>query len=183
MAQQQSAWKFIPAIVGGIIGWIFINPPGFLHQFGPAAYLGTGLFALFALVAFCGVIIYKNLPQDVVIRRIPNTNLPGEMTKLAEEFQAVGFKAVSDVPLMVEIAPPAIVLPFVHEQEGYYGSVYKTETLKSRISFDMFSVFEGDRGGLTTGVLAEGATMPVPGAFKQVFQNASVRSEIGRAHV
>ena len=176
MAERQSPWKFIPAIVGGLIGWIFIHPPYFLHELGTAAYLGTGLFAILALVAFSGVIIYKNLPQDVSIQRAQTTNLPGEMTRLAEEFQSLGFKPASDVPLRVEIAPPALLLPFVHEQEGFYGSVYKTETLQSRISFDLFSIFQGDRGGLTTGVLAQGAMMPIAGSLKQVFPNANVRS-------
>jgi hypothetical protein len=176
VAERQSPWKWIPALVGAVIGFLFINSPRFLHELGPAAYLAGALFAAVALVAFCGVIIYKNLPQDVVIQRISDTNLPGEVSKLAAEFQTIGFKSATDQPLKVQIAPPALVLPFVHEQERIFGTVYKTETLQSRISFDMFSVFEGDRGSVTTGVLAQGAVMPVAGAFKQVFPNANVQS-------
>jgi hypothetical protein len=47
--------------------------------------------------------------------------------------------------------------------------------MPSRISFDMFSVFEGDRGGLTSGVLAEGAAMPSIGSLKQVFVRENVK--------
>jgi|GEM_PF-6632073 len=176
MGERESIWKYLPAAFGLFIGWMIFNPPSFLHQLGAGAYVGMILFAVLAVLAFSAVIIHKNLPRDVVIRRSTGTVLPGEMTKLAEDFKSLGFIQISDVPLNVGIAPPATMLAFVYEQERIYGTIYKTDTIPPRISFDMISIFEGDRGGITSGVLAEGASMPIPGSLKQVFPRDDVRS-------
>jgi hypothetical protein len=40
----------------------------------------------------------------------------------------------------------------------------------------MFSVYDGDRGGITSGILPEGSRLPVHGMFKQVFPGSNVRS-------
>jgi hypothetical protein len=174
MAEQGSVWKYLPGIIGLLIGLMIFNPPGFLHRFGGASYLLMVLFAVFAVFAFSVIIIHKNLPTDLTIRRSTNTALPGEMTKLSEDFKSLGFVQASEVPLIFGIAPPAVVIPFVNEPERIYGAIYKTDTMPPRISFDMVSIFEGDRGGLTTGVLAEGAAMPTRGSLKQVLLRANV---------
>ena len=177
MAERESIWKYLPAAVGLFIGWMIFNPPQFLHSFGAGAYVGMFVFAVVAVIAFSAIVIHKNLPEDIVIRRSTSMSpLPGEMTKLGEDFKSLGFKPTSDVPLSVGVAPPATVLAFVNEPEKMYGTVYKTDTITPKISFDMFSIFEGDRGGITSGVLAGGASMPTPGSLKQVFLGDNVRS-------
>ncbi len=168
MAENESVWKYLPIIIGVAIGWMIFNPPDFLRELGAISYLIMILAGISALILFCGFVIHANLPKDVVIRRSTTNVIPGEMTKLSEDFKALGFTQVSDVPLIVNIAPPAVVIPFVNEQEQIYGSVFKTETIPPKITFDLVSIFGGNRGGLTSGPLAEGAAMPSLGSLKQV---------------
>ena len=176
MAENESVWKYLPIIIGVAIGWMIFNPPDFLRELGAVSYLIMILLGIAALVIFCGFVIHANLPKDVVIRRSTNAAIPGEMTKLSEDFKALGFTQASDIPLIVNIAPPALVVPFVNEKEQTYGSVYKTETIPPKITFDFVSLFEGNRGGLTSGALAEGAAMPSLGSLKQVFLRENVRN-------
>ena len=176
MAEQESVWKYLPIIIGVAIGWMLFNPPGFLRELGAISYLIMILIGFAALLIFCGFLIHANLPKDVVIRRSTSAAIPGEMTKLSDDFKALGFTQASDVPLIVNIAPPATVIPFVNEKERLYGSVYKTETIPSKITFDFVSIFEGNRGGLTSGALPEGSAMPSLGSLKQVFLRENVRN-------
>lgn len=176
MAEQDSVWKYLPIIIGVAIGWMIFNPPAFLRELGALSYLIMILLGFAALLIFCGFLIHANLPKDVVIRRSTSLAIPGEMTKLSDEFKALGFTQASDVPLIVNIAPPATVIPFVNEREQLYGSVYKTETIPPKITFDFVSLFDGNRGGLTSGALAEGAAMPSLGSLKQVFLRENVRN-------
>ncbi|MCI0411357.1 hypothetical protein L0222_00995 [bacterium] len=176
MAESQSAWKYLPIIIGVAIGWMIFNPPNFLRELGAISYVIMILAGLVALIIFCGFAIHANLPKDVMIRRSTTTAFPGEMTKLSEDFKSLGFIQTSEVPLTVNVAPPALLIPFVNEKEQTYGSVYKTETIPPKITFDLVSIFEGNRGGLTSGTLAEGAAMPSLGSLKQVFLRENVRN-------
>ena len=175
MAGKESGWKYFPIIAGLIIGWSVFNPPFFLRELGAVGYVSMIFIALAGLFVVCAIVIHANLPKDVVIRRTPAA-VPGEVTRLAEDFKAIGFTQTSDVPLSVNVAPPALVLPFINEQERMYGAVYKTDTIPPKIMFDVVSIFEGNRGGLTSGTLPEGAAMPALGSMKQVFPRSNVRS-------
>jgi hypothetical protein len=121
MAQGESVWKYLPAIVGVIIGWMLFNPPSFLHHLGGISYLIMIAVGLIALIIFCGFIIRANLPKDIAIKRATSASVPQEMNKLAEDFKSAGLTQTSEVPLSVGVAPPALVIPFVNESERTYG--------------------------------------------------------------
>ena len=175
MAEKESPWKYIPIVAGLLIGWAIFNPPPFLRELGISGYISMFLLLAVLFLVLCAVMIHVNLPKDVVIRRSASP-LPGEVTRLGEELKALGFTQTSDVPLSVNVAPPALVVPFVNEQDRTYGAVYKTDTIPPKIMFDLVSIFEGNRGGLTSGTLAEGAAMPGLGSMKQVFPRGNVKA-------
>jgi hypothetical protein len=117
MAEKESVWKCLPIVFGLAIGWMIFNPPGFLRELGAASYLVMILFGLIALIVFCGFIIHANLPKDVVIRRSTTAAIPGEMTKLSEDFKALGFSQGERDSVNCECCAACIGYPFC-KREG-----------------------------------------------------------------
>jgi hypothetical protein len=81
------------------------------------------------------------------------------------------------------MAPAAIVLGFVHQNEPVYATVFKTTTVPPKIGYDLVSILEGGQGGLTTNADPAGAAMPSgAGGFRQVLKGQGPE-ELFRAHL
>jgi hypothetical protein len=58
-----------------------------------------------------------------------------------------------------------------------YGTAFRTGTVPARVSHDLVSILDGDRGGLTTNTDPQGAALPAsPGAFRQVLPGTALAS-------
>jgi hypothetical protein len=91
---------------------------------------------------------------------------------LAESLHSLGFRQASE-PLRVGIKPPAALVPFMHQEQPAWATVYRTGTLPAKVGFDFVSILEGKEGGLTTLNNPQGAVLPAaPGSLRQVFPGA-----------
>lgn len=77
--------------------------------------------------------------------------------------------------MRIDLSPPAILLPLFHQDGRAYGNFFRTTTVPPKTSFDFVSVFEGDRGGLTSTPEPGGASIPAgSGELRQVIVNADI---------
>ena len=140
-------FKYLPIVIGILLGWFLTNPPPFLAPLGPARHLVTGALVLLLLLVFVGFQILASLPENVALE--PGAALEAEMRSLAGRYEALEF-ARAGPPWRVGVKPPALLLGFVHEGERTYGTVFRTGTVPPKTSFDFVSIFDGGRGGLTS---------------------------------
>ena len=85
--------------------------------------------------------------------------------------------------MRIHVAPPALVVGFVHPTEPVYGTVFRTDTVPPKTSHDFVSILYGDRGGLTTNTEPAGAALPEgTGGFRQVIPGESL-DRLFRAHL
>jgi hypothetical protein len=170
---KNTVLKLMPIAVGVALSILLMNPQQWLRGLGAVGHLGTRALVAVLFLVFIGVLISANMPPDLKSSFLQGAPVPPELQSLAREFQQLGFKPIGP-PLQAAITPPAILLGFVREGERTYGSVFRTGTIPAKTSYDCVSIFEGDRGWLTTGPTARGAVLPSsPGSLRQVFPGAS----------
>jgi hypothetical protein len=165
-----TALKLLPYLLGLLLAWVLANPPAGL---GPWRHPAAALLVVLALVAFTAVQILMNLPEDVSVEPDPGAAEVPELTRLAAEAEALGFERVGG--FRVGVAPPARMVVGVHRGERSYLAAYRTDTIPSKTVVDFVSIFEGERGGLTTTSAAEGVALPAaPGSLRQAIPGASL---------
>ncbi len=163
--------RYGPILLGLLLGWLIFNPPEFLGSTPVVRVVAAVVLAAAALLASIVALAAGNLPADPEIVVAPEESLTA-MQHLISAYQTLGFFPAGP-PLKVEIKPPAILLPLFHQEARSYGSVFRTTTVPPKVSYDFVSILEGDRGGLTTSPMLEGASMPAaPGELRQVFPKA-----------
>ena len=164
--------RFGPLLVAGILGWLIARPPQVLaiDSYLSAVILVVAVFAL-VLGGFM-VLINANLPADIRLEAALDADV-SELQGLISAYRSLGF--VAGPTIKVLISPPVILVPLFHENGEAYGTVFRTTGTPSKISWDFNSVFEGDRGGLTSSPHAESASLPAaPGSFRQVLVDVDV---------
>lgn len=172
--------RFLPILVGLVLGYLLMSPPEWLAPLGPWRWLAMGAIALVGLLAFTAYQLSANLPADPPLEPAAEAEVSGELQGLCARFEALGFQRVGP-PLTVGISPPALMVAFVHEAERSYATAFRTTTLPPKTAFDCVSILDGDRGGLTTGAEPGGAAIPAaPGSLRQVFPRASVEQVFER---
>ncbi len=168
---NKTAFKFLPILVGGALGWLLMAAPDWLRALGSSRFLVVGLGVFVLLVVFVAMTIASNLPADIALEPIPDTDL-GALAPLVQGYEGAGF-VPAGVPLRAGVAPPALLVPLVHTDGRSYATVFRTGTVPSKTSFDVVSILWGGRGGLTTSPTPAGTTLPAaPGQFRQVFPDA-----------
>ncbi len=172
--------RFLPIVVGLLLGYLLVSPPGALAGLGAWRWPAVTGIVLAGLLALTAYQLSANLPADPPLEPATEAEVRGELRGLCARFEALGFKRVSP-PITVGISPPALFVPFVHEAERCYGTAFRTSTLPPKTAFDCVSVLDGDRGSLTTGAEPGGAVVPAaPGSFRQVFPRATVEKVFER---
>jgi len=171
--------KVLPLAAGVLLGWLLFAAPNWFADLGPLRYpLGIGLFAV-ALLGIVGVQILGSLPADVGMEPLVD-RVSGDLQELIAEYQREGFRHVGTYK--VAVAPPAVLAALVHDNGRSYGTVFRTGTLPAKTSYDVVSILQGDRGGLTTGPDPAGGTLPPgPGTLRQFFPGLRVR-ELAQHH-
>jgi len=171
---RNRAYKYLPIGFGLALGWLIFHPPAFLASLGPARWLVHAALVGFLLLSSVPLIALANLPEQVRMTSLSERDVPGDLARLREDFLRLGFRDAGP-PWCVEIAPAAIVLGFVHSREPVYGTAFRTDTVPPRVSHDMVSILDGDRGGLTTNADPQGAALPASaGAFRQVLPGTAL---------
>ncbi len=118
--------KFLPFVVGGIIGWLLFNPPQWLALRGPLGTVVMVAAALVLLVAFIVYSISTSIPADVGLA--PHHGpVDASIAGYAEKMRALGF-AEAGPPCRVDIKPAVTLVPFVHASEPVYATVFRTGT-------------------------------------------------------
>jgi hypothetical protein len=172
--------KLLPIAAGLAMGWLLMASPAWFSGLGPARYL-VGVGIVFAgLVGLVALMIVRNLPREPRLTPVSQP-VPDDVAAIAIKFRELGFAEAGSL-LEVNVSPPALLLPLVNEQERTYGSIFRTGTLPATTACDLVSIFERVEGGLTTGALPGGASLPSgPGELRQVIVRASVL-ELFEAH-
>jgi hypothetical protein len=168
--------SLLPYAVGLVLGWLLFYPPEVLAPLGPWRYLGAGVLVLFLLIAFTAAQLATNLPDPLSLTPAREEDVPPDLRELAARLEALGF-APAGPAYDVGVRPPAVLLPFVHEAERAYSTVFRTRTLPAKTVFDFVSIFDSERGGLTSMAEPAGAAVPAPpGSLRQVFANADLEA-------
>lgn len=167
-------YKFLPIVVGVILGVLAVSPPQFLGLPLPARILiGLPAVAL-AFLLFTVIMISAAMPQDIKLTPIEQGKVTEDMMDLFLAYQDAGFQ-LAGPPIQVETAPPAVLVPLIDRTGQVYGTIFRTGTQPPKTACDMVTVFQQPRAGLTTGAAVEGASLPAsPGAFHQVFKDADI---------
>jgi hypothetical protein len=172
--------RFLPIVVGLLLGYLLVSPPGFLAPLGSWRWPAVAAIVLLVLLAFTAYQLSANLPAEPPLEPAAEAAVDGELRSLCARFEALGFQRVGPA-MTVGISPPALLVAFVHEVERSYGTAFRTTTLPPKTAFDCVSILEGDRGGLTTGAEPAGAVIPAArGSLRQVFPKASVEKVLER---
>jgi hypothetical protein len=170
---KNTAYKYLPIVFGLAVGWLIFHPPQFLEALGPARLAVHATLIALLILSSVPLIALANLPEQVRMRPLESAGVPPELAKLRDQFHALGFRDTGP-PLRVEIAPAATLLGFVHEREPVYGTAFRTDTVPPRVSYDLVSILDGERGGLTTNADPQGAALPAAaGMFRQVLPKAN----------
>ncbi len=172
--------RFLPIVVGLLLGYFLVAPPRGLADLGAWRWLAVIAIVLLVLLAFTAYQLSANLPADPPLVPAAEAEVSGELRGLCARFRALGFARVGP-PMTVGIRPPALLVAFVHEAERCYGTAFRTSTLPPRTAFDCVSILDGDRGTLTTGAEPGGAVIPAArGSFRQIFPRASLENVFER---
>lgn len=172
--------RVLPMLVGAALGWLLVHPPAGLASLGRGQYVVAVALVLLLLLLFTAGQISANLPEDVALEPLDPAATSEALAALRFRCQVLGFAPVGP-PLKVGISPPAVMVALAHAREPIYASAYQTGTLPARTAFDFVSVFEGDRGGLTSGAEPAGAMLPAtPGSLRQVFRGEPLEHVLDR---
>ena len=178
MAKKLAA--LVPIVVGIILGILVTKGPAVMKPAGPLAMILAVALVFALLLGFIAWLINRNLPADLALRPLSEQAVPPEVTALADAYRALGFVPAGP-PREVGGMPPALLVPLVHEGERCYGTVFRTGTVPAKTSYDVVSILEGERGGLTTGPDPTGAGLPAaPGELRQVFPRAGAADLFAR---
>ena len=165
--------KLLPYGVGIVIGVLSVVLSNLLEVFGPAGNVVEGVLILAIIVAVTAMSFGHSIPENVELQSIPEADLPDDILDLSNHYQTLGFLQ-ANTPQRVNMLPPAMLIPFVSGHDQTYGTIYRTGNIPAKTSHDFISIFEGDRGALTTGVARMGASLPAAaGDLKQIFPKAS----------
>jgi hypothetical protein len=135
-------YKFLPWVLGGIIGYFMFQPPAFLTDLGPLAWVVQGAMLAVALLSFVMLMLLGNLPENLEMKPVPDSAVPKDVRGIATEIEALGFRRVGQ-PWLVKVAPAATLIGFVHDSEPVYATAFCTGTVPAKVSFDFVSIPTG----------------------------------------
>ena len=163
-------YKYLPWVLGGLIGFFMFQRPAFLTDLGPFAWVLQGALLALALLSFVMLMLLGNLPEELKMSPLPDSAAPGDLNALIQQIEALGFHRVGS-PWKVKVAPAATLIGFAHESELTYATAFATGTVPAKVCFDFVSILDGSRTcGLTTNNNPEGAVLPAGhSSFRQVF--------------
>ncbi len=178
---KDSIAKYLPIVIGGIIGWLLFNPPEWFALRGPLRWVVMITVAFVLLLAFIVYSISASVPADVGLAPYSGP-LDASITGHFEKLKALGFSEAGS-PCLIDIRPSVTLVPFVHASEPVYATVFRTGTMPAVTAFDFVSILDGFRGGLTTSADARGGILPAgPGEFRQIDSGGGIES-IYRLHL
>jgi hypothetical protein len=167
MKMKNLIFKLLPFIVGIVFAFLLMNPPEWIGSLGIASYLVMAVVVLGLLLAFVVWQVVTNLPDDLQLDTYTEP-LAGEMEQIIERLRGLGFESVG-APWLARLKPPAVVVGLVHPREPIIAAVFRTGTVPPVTAFDLISVLDDGRGGLTTGSDKRGGSLPAGSrSFRQL---------------
>lgn len=173
-------YKFLPWVLGGVIGFFLFRPPAFLQDLGMFAWVIQGVLLVAALLSFVALMLVGNLPENVEMTPVSDSEMPPDLVPLVAKIEGLGMQRVG-APWKVKVAPAAILVGFSHPTEPIFASAFCTGTVPAKTSFDFVSVFDGYEAGLTTNNNPEGAVLPEGNSsLRQVFPGENPKQLLQR---
>ncbi len=170
---RDNFYKFAPWVFGFALGWILFNPPAWLQALGPLAWVINIAICAALLLSIVALVILANLPRELSLEDVTENEVHPELRGMARQFAELGFQPAGG-PWRVNVAPAAILMGFVHPSQPVYATAFRTETLPAKLGYDFISMLHGEKGGLTTNAMPDGAVLPESaGSLRQVFTGAS----------
>lgn len=166
--------KFLPWVVGGVIGIsIFWLPPFIKPYLGGWTYpvvIGGGLLLFFLTVVMA---FAWSLPHTLRSRPLLGMEIPAEVQREIDPLLNMGFRQAGTA-MHLEIGPGADLYPFIHTEHPVAVSLAHLHTMPAKVTLDMVSVLSPE-GILTTTGNTEAGAAPIPeNCYLQVFPNQLV---------
>ena len=98
-------YKFLPLAFGGFLGWLLLHPPAWLEALGPLSWLVNLVLVALLLLSIVPFLALANLPENLQMRPLPESDAPAELQRLRRQFHGLGFHDAGP-PLRVEIRAP-----------------------------------------------------------------------------
>lgn len=175
-------YRWTPIALGLALGFVMFRPPAWLSGLGPLAWLVNLFLCALVFYMFVFWMVLASLPREITAEPLDATTAGWDGGEQKRALEALGFVPIGG-PMRVNVGPSAIVYAFVHPQAPVYANLFRTGTATAKISYDLVSMLDGNRGGLTTGPLPDGAALPSgAGGFRQVFPGAAP-AELLERHV
>jgi hypothetical protein len=158
-------FKYLPIVAAvAMAAAIFVVEPGTTRK------LVIGGLVAFGMLAWIALVISKSLPAELR-RDATDEVLPDQLANVCDRLRQLGFQQIG-APMRVNVAPPALVIAFVHDREPIYATAFVAGANKVT-AFDMISILDGERAGLTSSPNRQAATLPAElGAFRQILPDA-----------
>jgi hypothetical protein len=97
------------------------------------------------------------------------------MSGVVAGLRELGFEP-ADSPFRVDLRPPLTLWAYAHREFGCWATIYCTTTLPQKVGYDIFTLFEGGSGALTSVADPSLGMVPVgKGSFKQILPGAAPR--------
>lgn len=160
--------------------WLAGKPPAAFAALGAPGWIAwIGLVvagwagALLALLVKATMTaIDRSLVPDLAMTPVAVEQVPDALRVVSDQLEAIGMTRVTP-PLAVTMSNPGILYGFLTTAGDVASSAFVVQPPGGGTpvtSFDFVSVFEGDRGGLTTSPNPAGSVLPAtPGSLRQVF--------------
>ncbi len=85
--------RFLPILVGLVLGYLLVSPPDWLAPLGPWRWLVVAAIVLLGLLAFTAWQLAANLPADPPVEPAADPEVSGELRDLCSRFEALGTTA------------------------------------------------------------------------------------------
>ena len=179
---RNTFYKYLPVVFGLLLVWLLFHPPLWLEPLGLLGGLTHLALVGLLLLSVVPFLALANMPEELKIRPLGEADVSAELLRLRKQFHQLGFRD-ADAPLRIDVALAVIVMGLVHSTEPVYGKVFQTGTLPPKISQDLVSILDGERGGLTTNADPQGAALPASsGGFRQVLPKQPLEA-LFKAHL
>jgi hypothetical protein len=175
-----TVWKFLPPVLGALLGYLLVAPPEALADRPLVRHALMAAIAALVFVGFVAVMVLASLPENLDMKPTDRQPSPEAARQIAE-LERLGLRRVGR-PWVLAVKPEALMVPLYDADETTVAAVYQTGTAPSKVVFELVSILDGERGGLSTSPNPATTTLPAsPGALRQVLTGAPA-AELLDAH-
>lgn len=165
-------YRLFPYVSGTLMALFLAFPRVYIEQLGPIKHLVTAFLFLVFVLSLTALMLIKAFPKNPVIREVEAPPLTEDIVYIIHAYREAGFELV-DPALEVELGTTATIWILPSPEISAWASVFRTGSIPTKVGYDVFSVFQGECGGLTSVAIAEAWCPLGPGDLKQAFPGAT----------